>query len=183
MLRIDLFKYFTMLMLKMKNIVLFTLIILTLSSSLTGTVLLVQQAWGRLEMREKLENANLVTLNNIRPENFTWTREGKEMLIQGQLFDVKNVLQNHDGSLTVKGLFDNGEDNILALIKDSFNSPESNGMAHKILANFFQQVLGLNDLSYVPLYLVTTTGKTTSFYLPSFLALYNGDILTPPPQA
>lgn len=166
----------------MKNIALFTLIILMLSFSLAGTILLVQQTWTRLEMREKLENSNLATISNISPESFTWIRKGREMLIQGQLFDVKEVQQNLDGSFTVNGLFDKGEDDILALLKDSFCNPESSSATHKILNNFFQHVLAINDLYYVRMHLGITTGKPISFYPPSFLTLYNQDILTPPPQ-
>jgi hypothetical protein len=69
--------------------------------------MLCLQAWIRHEMLEKLEKENLETLV-LRTEEIHWKEKGKELLIDGQLFDVLNMTPTAAG-YRVSGLWDTAE--------------------------------------------------------------------------
>jgi hypothetical protein len=68
---------------------------------------LVQQNVIRHEMKEKLEQEALQTLR-FPEKNLSWIEKGKEMIVDGKLFDVK-TFKNTDGFIEVTGLFDEME--------------------------------------------------------------------------
>jgi len=66
-----------------------------------------RQAFIRHEMEEKLERQHLETIR-IRTNEVLWYEEGKEIIVQGKLFDVKS--QAHEGDeIVFTGLFDEKE--------------------------------------------------------------------------
>jgi hypothetical protein len=66
------------------------------------------------EMKEGLEQKNLVTIH-VRSSHLTWTKKGKEAIVNGNMFDVKNYTENGD-QIELTGLFDNDEDKLFTEI-------------------------------------------------------------------
>lgn len=167
----------------LKSISSVALIILVLSFSMTGTILLFQQLAIKIEIKEKLEQSNLETVTNLSQADFKWVDEGQEMLIYGRLFDVKEFTENPDGSANVKGLFDDAEDDLLALLSGCVDDTANNSTAHKVLAEFFQQVISCNHPDQISAQLFPGNNKVTHCFISAYLKRPLKEIKTPPPQA
>jgi hypothetical protein len=76
--------------------------------------LVVQRAFVVHDMKERLEKEELVTLT-VPANAVTWYEEGRECLINGQMFDVKEMEQQGT-DLVLKGLFDEKEKALLSRI-------------------------------------------------------------------
>ena len=77
------------------------------------------------QMREELEQKNLVTIT-INKSELTWT-EADEALINGKLFDIKEVSMSGD-EVRLTGLFDEDEDALIAQLYDQEkNNPDADG--------------------------------------------------------
>lgn len=137
------------------------------------------QQWIRWEKIEELEHAKLIQVKVSR-SSINWIKEGKELLIDGNLFDVKSIEEKYD-QVILTGLYDHEE---TAIIK-AINGQTATGQDAKQLRTTFIYTL-LMGLSIPVEQLDTVT------YLPSFLFLHPSntplhlspilDQLTPPPQ-
>lgn len=167
----------------LKPITSIALIVLVLSFSMTGTILLFQQLAIKIEMREKLEQSQVEAIANLSKTDFKWVDEGREMLIGGRLFDVKEFTESPDGSVNVKGLFDDAEDDLLALLSGCADDTANNSAAHKVLADFFQQVLTCNHPEQITTQLFPGNNKVSLYFISAHLKRPIKEIQTPPPQA
>lgn len=68
------------------------------------------------EMKEKLEVENLVTVT-VNPEDVKWVKPQKEAMIQGEMFDVKEIRESN-GKLFLTGLFDKKEKELNKIASD-----------------------------------------------------------------
>lgn len=93
-----------------KNIFAFPLLLMVLMPMLVCVYFLVKQQCIKAEMEEKLEACSLTTITLLK-KNIQWVEQGKELIVQGELFDVKEVTQKND-SLVICGLFDSAEKEI-----------------------------------------------------------------------
>lgn len=66
------------------------------------------------EMQEKLEKSSLQKVS-VNPNELVWVKKGKEVLINGKLFDVKSA-EIINGKTQLTGLFDTTEDEIVKKI-------------------------------------------------------------------
>lgn len=62
------------------------------------------------KMKEKLEYASLQTIT-FKKSEFKWVKKNKEIIIAGQLFDVKSIAIKKD-EIIVTGLFDDDENKL-----------------------------------------------------------------------
>ena len=71
---------------------------------------------GNIAKKEARENMKLLPLQTIRLEkkNIVWAEAGKEILIDGELFDIKEIRQTNT-TITVTGIFDKGETSLQKL--------------------------------------------------------------------
>lgn len=67
----------------------------------------VQQSIIRKRMEEKLMGQELTTLT-LKQADLVWYKKGKEIILQGRLFDVFSIKEK-GGELLVSGLFDDAE--------------------------------------------------------------------------
>jgi hypothetical protein len=72
------------------------------------------QTWARHEAEERMEKESLQTITLDR-SSFTWYEEGKEILIDGNLFDVTSWSQKND-QYTFTGIYDTQETAIVQLL-------------------------------------------------------------------
>lgn len=87
-----------------------SLLILVMTPVVIAVLFLVQQTVIRHEMKEKLEEEALQTVRIVE-KNVTWVEKGKELLVDGKLFDVKSF-KHSGGYVEVTGLFDEMEINL-----------------------------------------------------------------------
>ena len=81
----------------------------------------VKQQTIRHRMHEALEYTLTHTLT-LTPPELSWAIEGKELLINGRLFDVKEINPCANGTLEIKGLFDDEETQLMDLVRKKFTA-------------------------------------------------------------
>ena len=166
----------------LKTITLLLFLTLLVAFTLSGTILQLYQAHARYVMEEKLELESLVTVNNLNPSSITWIKKGKEILLNGFLFDIKHIRENADGTINLQGLFDKDEQAIVMALKNG-NDNSSDNTAKKLLTHIFQQVLIYNQHNNYNLQLYKIINKKLASYRNIYIALHCKEIPTPPPQA
>jgi hypothetical protein len=83
---------------------------------LFSVAFVIKQKLIQDQMREKLEQASLQKIT-VPLAGLTWAKQDKEAIINGRLFDVKEISISGN-TITLKGLFDDAEDHLVAKIKD-----------------------------------------------------------------
>lgn len=157
------------------------LVMLVLVHLLAGNILQLARWQAQHAMEEKLEEDQLVTLENIPLQHITWVKQGKEILINGRLFDVKDIIEMENGLLSVTGLYDTQEQEILTKLQQ-MNSGEQ-GNTHKLLTGLFQQVyINTPAVQYQQLF-ITVQARSTDTGKQVPLPENCKEIPTPPPQA
>jgi hypothetical protein len=84
----------------------------------------VQKFFVQVEMRQELKHKLLVTLQ-IPADKIQWYKKGKEIIVEGSLFDVKSITYKN-GLATVKGLYDKKEKEINKQIEKANNESQNN---------------------------------------------------------
>ena len=135
--------------------------------------------WIKHEMKEKMEYENLqtITLNN---NEVSWYEKGHEIIINGELFDVKNYSTEGDQT-TFQGIFDREESNMSALAEMVISKKSENKHLEQI-GGFFQLLLYVYEKENYSLNPVSD--QTVFFNFHDFLQL--SPILTiptPPPDS
>lgn len=124
--------------LRFRNITAYFLLLLTASPILFGAYLHVSQIIIQHEMREKLEQANLVTIT-VNKSEVKWMHKGREALINGNLFDVEEYSVKDD-YIKLTGLFDEDEEKLIAQIentqKNNPNNSNNNALVFQLLSCF-----------------------------------------------
>lgn len=103
---------------------------------LSSVTLLVWHQIIRCQMMEEFEAKNLTTIT-IKKNNLQWTREGKEIEVNGKLFDVENI-SIQGGDYVITGLYDVQEDALLQTLKKSQQAADNNPLqllASQVLYN------------------------------------------------
>ncbi len=99
----------------------FTILIITCASvtlfpMISGLHYLFSKYAIEHEMLEKLEEGSLETLT-LKEGSFHWYKKGKEIMVNGRLFDVKRIKKQED-KILITGLYDEKEDELnLTLLK------------------------------------------------------------------
>ena len=106
-------------------------------SMLISLALVGSQFIVRLQMKEKLERENLVSVR-LNRHTLVWADEGKELLLNGRLFDVVSM-ENFGETTVVSGLFDEQETGIRRqldyLLTHQRNNPEKKDLLYRVLVN------------------------------------------------
>jgi len=91
--------------------------------------------WIKHEMKEKMEYENLqtITLNN---NDVTWYEKGHEIIINGELFDVRNY-STAGNQTTFQGIFDKEESN-MSVLAEMVVSKKSESKHLAQIGGFFQ---------------------------------------------
>ena len=115
-------------------------IIVAFTPLLLPVYFLVQQKVIQFNVHEALEEGTLQTIT-IHRSDITWTRQEKELLLNGKLFDVKNFTCSGD-YLTVTGIFDGKEDELNLQLRRSVQERSPlNAPVENALVSFLFQTL------------------------------------------
>ena len=110
--------------------------------TLVSMVSSVYIQWIKHEMKEKMEYENLqtITLNN---NEFSWYEKGNEIIINGELFDVKHY-STKGTQTTFQGIFDKEESNMSAIAERIVSNKSENRHLAQI-GGFFQLLQYVNE--------------------------------------
>ena len=143
-------------------------------------VFCIKQQSIRHEMKEKLEQNIPLYSINIADNEVVWVKKGKEITVNGKMFDVKTA-KSDNGITTFTGLYDEDETLLKKQLAESWqkkSSGENKTLLQLIvsLQNVFYETPGVELLCQREIsqyYLFDHSGLPVNFKL----------ILTPPPRA
>jgi chromosomal replication initiation ATPase DnaA len=148
---------------------------------LPGNLLQLKQLWIRHQMQEQLEQANNITITHLQPGNIEWIHKGKEMRINGAMFDVEKYTLETDGTITVHGLFDSAEDKLAMEVAQTQNSNGSN--TRKIFEQYLSKILQLPQQQYRFENFVINTLNSFPQVRHQNITECNRETIKPPPKA
>ena len=107
--------------------------------------LLVKQKIIQVQMEERLEQLPVQTIS-LPLEGVSWIRGGKEVVVEGKLFDIQSYTVSGN-KIILRGLFDNDEDHVVAKMNDAIhkNKDGNSTPLHALALKFFSQQV-YNDL-------------------------------------
>ena len=162
-----------------KKITAFGLLLLVAIPLFFSVAVLVKQKIIHYLREERFDTELLQTIA-ASPEEFHWVKQGKEIMIEGKLFDVKSYKTEADKVL-LTGFFDDKEDNLLLEIKNiTHPKNEPNSPINQLVAKFiFTTVYNESTLFYFqnPWYIVTSQFST---YTEVILKGYGATAIHPP---
>lgn len=95
--------------------------------------ILVKQKILQFHRRERLEREGLQTIT-VPAEKINWIKAGKEVLVDGKLFDVKHF-KKHSNQITLTGFFDKEEDSLFDQI-NQMAKDNNRSSPFKVIINF-----------------------------------------------
>lgn len=131
-----------------KKILTIVLLLIVAVPLFFSAAFIIKQKHVQYQMREKLEQASLQTIT-VPSTEIIWVKKDKEVIINGKLFDVKSI-SIAGNNTTIKGLFDDVEERLLAKLKDAINLKKETG----------NHVAGQVSCIFLPLY-----SETVSFHI------------------
>jgi hypothetical protein len=95
----------------------------------------IKQQEIQQSMNRQLETKMLHTIT-IAKKDVRWLKDGKELLINGRMFDVKNFQSAGNDKISFTGLYDDDETALVNKVKE--NQQSENNNSGKLLAQLFQ---------------------------------------------
>lgn len=103
----------------------------------------------RHEMKEKLEYASLSTVS-VPVNEVQWAKKGKEIKINGRLFDIKTQ-HNENGYAVFTGLYDDEEKALNDIASGRQNPDWLNNLMQKMFAGSYDNFFSGQPVVYIPL--------------------------------
>jgi ribosomal protein S20 len=128
-------------------------------------------------MLEELETQQLTTIT-VQANEIQWVKEGKECILKGELFDVKNMIVSND-KIILKGLFDDEEKRIKKSIDDNAKNEQQSNKLQQLVKLFSIAVTNTETEKLTPFFvgMKKTTPFINTFYTTPF-----PDYSSPPPK-
>lgn len=139
----------------------------------------LQICWWKHEAFERFEKQNTITLH-VKPHQLNWEKKNKEVIIDGSLFDVKDIEITSDGDYLLTGIFDRHEDLLKKTFTENLASQSSKkSQAACIFFSFLycENIRGENQLN-----ILYNERPVFTEYINAFISHYMGDIFIPPPN-
>ncbi len=133
------------------------------------------------EMQEKLEKSSLQKVS-VNSDKLVWVKKGKEVLINGKLFDVKSIAVIN-GKTQLTGLFDTAEDEIVkkvAALESSKNDPSS--PVYSLLVKLFCPAILIQNITNTIVGIPAADDKFPGIVCAKSVNPFIG-VDTPPPNA
>ena len=133
----------------------------------------------RSHMLENMENQNLVSLE-VPATEFQWYEEGKEIIINGRMFDVKSIALS-GGVYFIKGLFDEKETELKQALQDQQDHQDGKTHYAQQLVQFIMVSAEINEETPA-LTSIKFLSPPRVEYGNSFFPQHIGAIVVPPPD-
>jgi hypothetical protein len=155
------------------------LVMLPFFYAATSLIILEANKW---EMMEQLEKQSLQTVTLTAADKYYWEEEGREININGEMFDVESYTVQGD-KLMVTGLFDKQEDALNDTVSDFFTRQSRNkgaqpGIQQLVSQLFIEDSFNISTLTHPGIPEINTNLYTGWSVLP-----VDTDISTPPPRS
>jgi len=156
------------------------LLLVTITPMVYLFILPLKQQWIRHRMERELEEKADHTI--ILAENdLHWIRPGRELLVEGRMFDVKEISYLDNSKVKIKGIFDEEETVFTRQLEKDHE--ENNTGGKKAFCDFFSFQLALPEYNACnrpsSIDLKPCRNSSDDNILPNTAR----DILTPPPRA
>ena len=141
---------------------------------------IAQRQYLRWQMEEKLEKEQLTTIT-INAHDFKWYKEGKEIVVNGHLFDVEEIKRLDNDQLLITGLYDYQEQELHKQMDDWMSNENSHGKGPDAFVKWFSHLyddkisnidlsllqvpLSENNVSYSDSLVNTATDVSTPIFL------------------
>ncbi len=138
----------------------------------------VNQREIRQHISSELDQRPLKTIT-VSADNISWVRPGTEISIEGRLFDIKQIVYHPDGRISLTGLFDVDESELISELQkdmDAEGDSEYNDQPSPVFQLYW--MAHATDQSRV-----RVSGMKRTYRNTPALSTCIKDILTPPPQA
>lgn len=150
--------------------------------SLFSIFSIVKLAAIKLQASEDLHYEQLRTIT-IAENDIKWITPGKELLLNGNLFDVKFV-KHKNNNLEITGLFDKEEDIFEKYLSKIFNQKQQgNTTTHTMLISLIFQMVFTEKNIYIRQEITSVLLKKNHCSFTEELVSISSDILFPPPKA
>jgi hypothetical protein len=130
-------------------------------------------------MKKQLESKMLCTIT-LAKKDVHWLNEGKEILINGRMFDVKNFQPAGYDKISFTGLYDNDETLLVNTINKNQQSENNNG--GKLLAQLFQLLQSTCNNASAEIFIPLQSNIDFPFFEQRLTTQFI-TIFSPPPQA
>lgn len=134
----------------------------------------------RWEMEDKLEHEHL-TIITLDAADFKWHKQGKEIVINGQLFDVKSIEKLNNHQLVITGLYDYQEQELLEDM-DKMPGQNANADTTKLIHQMLALIATEPDNKPYISFLSSCDIQTLTFYDGNLINGYFS-VIIPPPKA
>jgi hypothetical protein len=163
----------------LKHISTSVLLALLLLPLVTPAILQLKQLYVQWEMQEALEEKELITIT-VDADEVQWIHKGKESIVNGEMFDVKEWEQN-DSQLILTGLFDDKEKEIKATIANQTEEQKKNTAAGKWIKLFQLNVTPPSSAPVVPMIIYTKANLYNNYRSSLYASPFSG-VAAPPPK-
>jgi hypothetical protein len=142
---------------------------------------IAQQKFMRWQMEEKLEKEQLTSVT-ISAQDFKWFEEGKEIIINNHLFDVKSITRLKGDQLLITGLYDYQEQKLHKDLDNFMNNKGSSSKQDQY--TFFKWLSQLYDdnVSSPSLYANTSDTSENQLFHTHLFKRLSLNVPTPPPR-
>jgi hypothetical protein len=164
----------------LKKITVIFLLLLGAMPSLYAVFFLAQQWHIRHQMLERLEKEHLHELT-IAKKDFTWYKPGKEIKINGALFDVKEIKEAGD-NIIVKGIYDDEEKQLHNQLSKLIKKGGQNSAPNQSFTKVFTQLTGITHSFQWQLSPSESLIENIFLQFSSRLTETEIVVFTPPPQ-
>lgn len=128
-------------------------------------------------MLEELETQQLTTIT-VHASEIQWVKQGKECLLHGELFDVKNIHVSND-QVTLTGLFDEAEKRIKKSIEESAKNEQQSNKAQQLIKLFSIAVTYTETEKLTAFF---AGKKITTLFVNTIYTSHFPDCSAPPPK-
>lgn len=157
------------------------LLVLAVVPLLVTFVLLTMEAWQVHQMKERLKRESLVCVSQ-RADQLVWLENGKEVLVNGHMFDVESWEQK-GGMVYLTGLYDTQEELIRDLIHKVNSKTPGTRPAIALLSILLSPAVPANLLSFKPKQiLVASVNLKNAAYIQRRLQHPMQEVQCPPPD-
>lgn len=165
---------------QLRKISVLSLLLIAMTPLVYLTILPIKQQWIRNKMEEELQEKAGHTVF-IQENELHWIRPGKELLIEGKMFDVEKMVRLNNGLIKLTGLTDDEETTLLRHLEK--NQEEDNMAGKKAFSFFFSFQLAMPEQNNTDTDYQSGTRIQHTRFNDHIIPCTDADIITPPPRA
>ncbi len=134
---------------------------------------------NRSQIKESMEYSRLEK-KLLSQNQIHWVKEGRELIIDGKMFDVHSIKQLPGGTMEIYGLSDEKENQLNKEVERLLH--KNKGLQSVLVKILSLQVTTISIDTYTAIFIPVSTPDFITGYC-SKLWSTTGDVITPPPRA